>query len=379
MRLNGLMRWRGLSRAMAAATAIAVLSVLEVASPAGAGATFLGNLKTITPVASTVPTNGDVNPYGVVVVPATVGRLHRGDVLISNFNNATNLQGTGHTIVAISPKGSLSVFADISSASVRDRCPGGVGLTTALAVFARGFVVVGSLPTTDGTSATARRGCLIVLDRNGVVLRTIAGEPINGPWDMTAVDQSDHGVLFVTNVLNGTVAASPRTVNRATVVRVGLSFPDEERGVPQVSEERVIGSGFSARTDPAALVVGPTGVAFSHGTLYVADTVNNRIAAIPDALTRDGSASSGRDVSSGGAIHGPLGLTVAPQGDLITVNSLDGNAVEITPAGAQVATAVLDTSGSSPGAGTLFGLAVAPHGGGLYFVDDGTNMLNLLH
>ena len=29
--------------------------------------------------------------------------------------------------------------------------------------------------------------------------------------------------------------------------------------------------------------------------------------------------------------------------------------------------------------GALFGLAVAPHGKGVYFVDDDTNTLNLLH
>jgi len=35
--------------------------------------------------------------------------------------------------------------------------------------------------------------------------------------------------------------------------------------------------------------------------------------------------------------------------------------------------------GSPPGSGALFGLAVAPHGSGLYFVDDAVNTLRLLH
>ena len=49
----------------------------------------------------------------------------------------------------------------------------------------------------------------------------------------------------------------------------------------------MIATGFPERTDPAALVVGPTGVGLGrNGTLYVADSVNNRIAAIPDALFR---------------------------------------------------------------------------------------------
>ncbi|MBV8217093.1 MAG: hypothetical protein JO325_01405, partial [Solirubrobacterales bacterium] len=63
-----------------------------------------------------------------------------------------------------------------------------MGLTTALAVTRTGFVIVGSLPTTDGTSATAQAGCLIVLNSHGRAVETIAGGPINGPWDMTPVD-----------------------------------------------------------------------------------------------------------------------------------------------------------------------------------------------
>ena len=39
---------------------------------------------------STIPVNGDVNPYGVAFVPkgfATGGLLAKGDILVSNFNN----------------------------------------------------------------------------------------------------------------------------------------------------------------------------------------------------------------------------------------------------------------------------------------------------
>jgi hypothetical protein len=87
-------------------------------------------------------------------------------------------------------------------------------------------------------------------------------------------------------------------------------------------------------------------------------------------------------VTSGGSLNAPLGLTIAPNGDIITMNGGDGNAVETTMSGHQVVTKALDTTpvaGASPGAGTLFGLAVAPNGHSLYFVDDGTNTLNLLH
>jgi hypothetical protein len=145
-------------------------------------------------IATTVPPNGDVNPYGIVTVPGSVGSLVRGDLLVSNFNDSSNAQGTGTTIVQIPPGGNdgvpghASVFAQIDPHALPGSCPGGVGLTTALAVTRTGFVIVGSLPTRDGTSATAHAGCLIVLNGRGHVLETIAGGPINGPWDTTAVD-----------------------------------------------------------------------------------------------------------------------------------------------------------------------------------------------
>ena len=60
-------------------------------------------------------------------------------------------------------------------------------------------------------------------------------------------------------------------------------------------------------------------------------------------------------------------------------NGGDGNLVETIPDGHLVAVQALDTSPAPPGNGTLFGLAVAPAGSGVYFVDDGTDTLNLLH
>jgi hypothetical protein len=253
-----------------------------------------------------------------------------------------------------------------------------VGLTTALSVLPGGWVVVGSLPTTDGTSATASAGCLIVLDSHGTVRETISGHGINGPWDMTAVSEGNIAELFVTNVLNGTKAANGNVTDHGTVLRLVLVLGDDHP--PKLVAVTTIGSGFPERTDPAALVVGPTGVGLdSHGTLFVADSVANRIAAIPFAPWRLSSAGTGQTVTTGGALNTPLGLTVAPNGDVLTVNAADGNLVETTPGGKQAATHMLDSSGSPPGAGALFGLAVAPYGAGVYYVDDATNTFALLH
>jgi hypothetical protein len=361
----------------------AAFVLLTAASPPGArasGEAFVAPFNNVTTLASTVPKNGDVNPYGLAVVRSSVGRLVAGNALVSNFNNHRNLQGTGSTIVQISPSGSVSLFVSLEPNKLPGTCPGGLGLTTALVVLRSGWVIVGSLPTKDGTSATTQAGCLLVIDSGGNVMETISGGPINGPWDMTAVENGSTAILFVTNVLNGTVAASPATVNEGTVLRIALSIPAS--GVPVVDSEVVIGSGFPERTDPAALVAGPTGVGLAgDGTLYVADSVANRIAAIPNALHRRTS-SNGTTVSANGALNAPLGLAIAPNGDIVTVNGGDGNLVETTPAGVQVAVKMLDTSPAPPGPngnGTLFGVAIDRGENGVLFVDDGTNTLNLLH
>jgi hypothetical protein len=313
-------------------------------------------------------------------VPMTGGRLTQGSVLVSNFNAASNLQGTGTTIVQITPSGMRTLFARINGTRLPGACPGGVGLSTALSVLSSGWVIVGSLPTVDGSAATAHSGCLIVLDNLGRVRETISNRFINGPWDMTASDHGSSADLFVTNVLFGTVGANGQTVNRGTVVRIRLTISANPNTPPAASTPVIIGSGFAEHSDPAALVVGPTGVALSaNDTLYVADTAANRITAIPHASTRSHTAMTGADITSGGALNSPLGLALAPNGDVLSVNAADGLIVETTPAGVQVASKVLDSTGDPAGAGTLFGLAVTPSMDGVYFVDDGSNTLNLLH
>jgi hypothetical protein len=337
---------------------------------------FLDRFNTENLIASTVPANGDVNPYGIVVVPRSVGLLKRGHILISNFNNGMNQQGTGTTIVQIGPDGTPTLFAQIDPRSVAG-CPGGVGLTTALTVLQRGWVIAGSLPTADGTSSTAAAGCLMVLDSAGHVVETFQGGGINGPWDMTSLDEGDHAWLFVSNVLNGDVTVGPpHKVNGGTVLRIALKVPKDGDGMPEQGQTVEIGSGFAETADANALVIGPTGVGLAEdGTLYVADTLSDRIAAIPHALTRQTTAATGVDVTFGGALNGPLGLVIAPNGHIITANAGDGNLVETTPAGSQIAVKTVETA---TGAGSLFGIAIVPGERGVYFVDDGDNTVKVL-
>ena len=343
------------------------------------GSPFIAGFSPTT-IATTQPPNLDQNPYGIVTVPSSVGSLHRGDVLVSNFNNAANTQGTGTTIVEIPPggnsqsPGTATVFAQIDPSNLPGPCPGGVGLTTALGVTSSGFVVVGSLPTTDSQLDTAGAGCLLVLNSQGKVVQTIAGGPINGPWDMTLVDHGLFATLYVSNVENGDVATSPKPVDKGTVVRMQLlTTPGikarsirrgcDREGLPRAGE---LHRG-RARTDWSGAVAQRNAVRGRHP--------GQPDRAIPDASFRQSPIGGGGiTVTSGGALNGPLGMTLAPNGDILTSNGGDGLVVETTPGGQQVAN--VDTGFSG---GSLFGLTVPPSGDKVYLVDDGNNTLAVLH
>ncbi len=361
-----------------AASTPATSTPTRTSTPAAAPTAFLAPLKHVKVIGSTVPPSGDVNPYGIVVVPSSAGALHAGDLLISNFNAKSNNQGTGTTLVELTPTGHKTLFATIKASSLPGSCPGGVGLTTALSILPGGYVAVGSLPTTNGQSATAQYGCLIVLDDAGHAVSTISGPNIEGPWDMTAVTQGSNTSLFVSNVLNGGAKRGLHTINNSTVVRINVTSGPGQ--APKVVSQTVVADKIPWRDDKAALAIGPTGVAVApNGTLYVADTLKSRIISIPNALTRTTAMhDSGITLTQGGRLNQPLGLALAPNGDILTTNAGDGNMVETTPAGKQLLARGAD---AKAGGGSLFGLVPVPGGGGggVYFVDDANNDLRLLH
>jgi uncharacterized protein (TIGR03118 family) len=324
---------------------------------------------------STVASNGDQNPYGVAFVPQDFqggGLLTPGDILVSNFNDASNSQGTGNqqatgsTIVEIGPNGQQSTFF---------QGPTGLGLTTALGILPQGFVLVGSTPATTVNGVnTVSNGGLLILDSSGNEIMELSDSALlQGPWDLTIHNvDATHAQVFVSNVLSG------------TVTRIDLTIPKD--GTPEVESETQIASGYAHRTDPNALVVGPTGLAYDGktDTLYVASTGDNAIYAIKDASDTNRDQGKGQlVVQDPQHLHGPLGLILAPNGDLIAANGDAQNAdpnqpnelVEYTRHGQFVGQFQIDSG--APGA--AFGLAAQQIGDQVRFaaVDDNTNTLKV--
>jgi sugar lactone lactonase YvrE len=339
---------------------------------------FLAGKTTVTILGSTTPANGDENPYAVWPVTETAGSLKAGDVLVDNFSSDSGDQGTGTTIVDVHPDGKTTVFADLAGA--KSSCPGGVGLTTAMVQLKTGWVIVGSLPSTNGVTTTAGQGCLLVVSPEGKLAETLTGAYLDGPWDAAVKDDGDSATLFVANTLVGLAHSTTASAAQGNVVR--LTLHQTTASPPKVTAEQVVASGLPERGDPSAFVKGPTGLALGgNGTLYVADNLANAIVAVPGALTRTTPDARPAVLSSGGQLANPLGLTFAPDGDLLAANATNGKIVEITTAGRQVGEyyAIENTGQNPAGNGDLFGIAVNQAGTGVLFVKDDEDTLGLLH
>ncbi len=346
---------------------------------------FLETIHRHVTLASTVGDNGDLNPYALIVAPVSAGKIHKNDVLVDDFNRISNLQGTGTTIMDYNPATKdISVFAELP-ANVPG-CPGGVGLSTAMVMLKSGWVIVGSAPSTDGTTGTMGPGGFLVLDPNGHLVETWANTNINDPWgNIAAIDNGTNATLFVSmsgQDVPGPGVRDPKTgypeiVRKATILRIELSIPEGKP--PVITSQTVVANGFGQRADRDAFLVGPTGLALGpNDTLYVSDALGNQIVAIPDATTRTTSAGTGLTVTKDGLLKRPLALITAPNGHLLAINALKGQVVELDPAtGKQIYAQWIDAdqAQSPPGNGDLFGIAMTPDGKAFYYVEDDMNTL----
>jgi hypothetical protein len=313
---------------------------------------------------STVPANGDVNPYGVAFVPPgfpTGGTINPGDILISNFNSSANLQGTGTTIVDVPPAAPLFQF--FGSATP-------LGLSTALNVLQKGFVLVGNFPSTDGTLGTATSGSILVIDKNGKNVSTYTDSSVQGPWDSALFDEGGKALYFVANGLNGTIVRYNLIVSAS-----GVTF----------NHPTVIASGYLHAPDAVTFVDAPTGLVYdaSRDVLYVASTLDNAVYAVHDAGDRKQDGGLGTLIYKDPThLHGALGMAMAPNGHLLVTNNdsptinpdpnQPSELVEFTVGGEFVKEISLD-----PTPGGSFGLAVGNVGNGtakLAAVDDSVNL-----
>ncbi|HEV3277326.1 MAG TPA: hypothetical protein VG860_10960 [Terriglobia bacterium] len=342
---------------------VAAMALILTGSALASGSNDQPFLPNPVVVASTVPSNGDVNPYGVAFVPQgfpTGGTISAQNLLISNFNNNQNLQGTGSTIIKVAN----------STPSLFFQGPSGIGLSTALEVLQEGYVLAGNFPSVDGTCGTASPGNFLVINKNGSQIGTLTNTNIDGPWDSYLYDQGSTAKLFVANGLSG------------TVVRLDLAVNGE--GV-RITSSTVIASGYQHQCDPVTFVDAPTGLVYvsSTDTLYVASSLDNEVFAVSGAGSTTSDAGTGVVIYEDAThLHGALAMAQAPNGDLLVSNNdvINGNPqqpseiVEFTLTGTFVKNLSVD-----PNQGGSFGLNVQVRGANTKFaaVDDNASTVSI--
>jgi DNA-binding beta-propeller fold protein YncE len=176
----------------------------------------------------------------------------------------------------------------------------------------------------------------------------------------------------VSNVLNGTVARFDVAVGAT-----GL----------EITKKTLVASGFTHVPNAAAVVLGPTGLAFDEATdtLFVASTADDAIYAVAHAGNASGASGPGRVVFADGPLRGPLALRLAPNGHLLTANgdAVNGDQlhrsdiVEFTKEGHFVSEYNVDAS-----QGGAFGFDTRLAKGAFFnfaVIDDVTNSLAVYH
>jgi hypothetical protein len=334
-------------------------------------------------VGSAVAPNGDDNPYGIAVVPKTIGALTAGNLLVADFNNAAGTAGAGTSIVQVDPAtGQTTLF--FAGAPVA----GPVGI--AINPVNDGVWVGDYGAASDGTGANdlliSPAGKLVATYTDA----TTAGQAsFVGVWGQGVSDANGVVSFYYGNAGNATTGTGGGDVWRLTPHPTG---PTNGQPVNATYAQIATGQPETAAGGNAGSAAGPQGLAYdaATGVLYETNDANNTLYAIPNAATTTGSTYSSTAAASGAsgasvvyqgpALDSPENVVVDPfNGNLLVVNGAGNNdLVEISPAGQVVATRDLAPN-EAPGA--LFGLAVGTGPSGtpvIYYGDDDTNTIHAL-
>jgi len=98
--------------ALSAGASVAAVTAMSSAAPAY-GAVATGGIGTAPDktVASVIAPDGDRDPFGIAIVPLTMGKLTAGNLLVAEFGNQHGTAAAGTTILQVNPAtGKTSVF-----------------------------------------------------------------------------------------------------------------------------------------------------------------------------------------------------------------------------------------------------------------------------
>lgn len=308
------------------------------------------------------PVNGDVNPYGLDVAKITAGKIQAGDLVVCDFNNRSNIQGTGKSILVLHPV--------VGSKPVSIAGYGDLTGCDALALAPSGPIWAAAFSANDNPITSPSGQHLTSLPQFS--WHRPFGEAFAPPINSISVP-----AFYVSNASDG------------SLVRVYV-FPG-----PSFRFATIV-TGFPVNHGVPGSILAPSGLNYqrSGDILYVVDGTNNALYAIHNisrifsngitvhGLTFSGpQASAAKVVFAGAPLNGPISSAILPGGNIAVGNTLDPNGknliVEITPLGSVVHVSNVDTGA----AGALFGMVAtgtSPADAKLYFNDDNDNTTKVL-
>jgi hypothetical protein len=350
-------------------------------------------------VGSTVdPTNGDQNPYGLVVAPATAGLITKGDLVVCNFNNATittttppsgNVQGTGTTIIGLHPGTGSKPYHIAQSAN----------LTSCNALT--------MLPDDSISAAAWSVSMNPLVSAAGTVTTPFASDMFNDPWGeaFVAATAMQPAALYISNAPdNGGVVAGPgSTTSPGTIDRITLDTNNVQTGFTEIV------TGFCSG-GTAGTIFGPSGLTYdpASDTLYVIDTSSNSVIALANvsSIPKDGvvvngqctaatptpmptfsgpSMASAKVIAHGSPLSAPISAALLKNGDLVVGNGDIVAPPAAPPAASAMTNLLIEVSPVVPGGfvgqlqidpgmpGAIFGIAATVDASGnqiIYFNND---------
>ncbi len=316
------------------------------------------------PIGSTVVANGEQNPYGLDVAKVSSGELTAGDLVICDFNDKANVQGTGSTIVALHP--------------VEENKPRLIAHASDLL----GCDALALGPNDEIWTANFASNTNTLVSPSGHIDRTMDGHPFAHPFgEAFAPFDGKFGVaaFYVSNAGDG------------SILRINIS-------AQHTLSVQTIAEGFAVNHGAPGSILGPSGLQYDlkNDRLYVVDGTNNTVVMLqhvstigeagifvkPGGKTFAGvSAALGKTIFAGAPLNGPISSALLPNGNLVIGNTLDPDGknlmAEITPLGQLLAVRNVDNGA----AGAIFGMVAtgtSDFNTKIYFNDDNANFLEVL-
>jgi len=332
-----------------------------------AGNSVLKGLNTLAIIGSTVdPVNGDVNPYGLDIAKTNAGLLSAGDLVVCNFNNSANVQGTGTTIISLHPVVGATPTHVAQSASLLG--------CNAIAIAPNNNIWAAAFAANDNP----------IVSPAGAILTTLPGGPWNHPFGQAFSPHSGPfasiAAFYESNAADGSIVR--------TDINPGPVFTFD-----------IIATSFPVNGGAPGGILSPSGLQYDakHDRLYIVDGTNNtvysfkHVSTIPQGgihVNADGKTFSGpfkkraRVVFSGAPLNGPISSALLFNGHLAIGNTLDPAGqnliIELAPHGGHVlAIKNVDTGAG----GAIFGMVASgstKNDTKVYFNDDNTNTTDII-